>query len=79
VTYVIATVDTGRFEWMALGESRQECNVALHNAYADHARQTPDADAGLMLELINEGEINYHEIRLGEALRDGSRVPPSRP
>lgn len=76
--YIIATVDTGRFEWTALGRTRQECNVALHNAYGDHARAVEGADPGLMLELINEGEVNYHEIYLGEALRDGSRVPPAR-
>jgi hypothetical protein len=77
--YIIATVDTGGFDWMALGTTRQEANVALHNAYADHARQTPGAEPGLMLELINEGEVNYHECRLGQALRDGSPVPRSRP
>lgn len=77
MTYIIATVSTGYFEWTALGESEQQCNVALHNAYADHARATEGADPRLMMELINEGEVNYHEIRLGEALRDGSRVPPA--
>ena len=74
-TFIIATVDTGSFEWTALGESEQECNVALHNAYAAHHRANRASDPGLMLELINSGEINYAEIRVGEALRDGSRVP----
>jgi hypothetical protein len=78
MTFYIATVDTRNFAWTALGKTAQECAVALHNAYADHAAVTPGADPGLMLELINDGEINFAEIQVGQALRDGSPVPPAR-
>lgn len=74
MTYIIATVDTGSFEWMALGASPQECNVALTNAYAGHCAKMPDADPDLMRELVMAHEINYAEIQMGQALRDGSPV-----
>lgn len=80
--YFIATVDTGSFEWMALGTSEQDCNASLCNAYAGHVARSLDADPNLMWELIVAHEVNYAEFQAGTsstfiALRDGSPVPDS--
>lgn len=80
--YILATVDTASFEWAALGDSPQACNVALCNAYSGHCAKTPDADPMLMWELITAGEVNYAEFQESAsggfiALRDGSPVPDS--
>lgn len=75
--YILATVDTGNFEWAALGRTEAECRVALVRAYDAHAEDDGLADPGYMLELVATGDVNYVEIEVGVALRDGSPVPPA--
>lgn len=73
---VLATVDTGSFQWVALGATREECEQALLTAYRRHVRRTPGADSRLMLELIAGGDVTFSPIAIGQALRDGSPVAP---
>lgn len=69
-TYVLATVETRNFSFTALGKDHQQCNVALENAWAKHARQT-GADPAMMREIIADGEVNYGDVGVGDVLRDG--------
>lgn len=70
---VLATVNTGHFQFTALGADKEECDVLLLAAWRKHCRQVPHADALLMREIVADGEVNYSSIERGSVLRDGER------
>lgn len=71
-TYVLAQASTRNFDFTALGEDRRQANVALENAWAKHCREY-GADPRMMLDMINDGDVNYSELGVGDVIRDGDR------
>jgi hypothetical protein len=76
VTLILATVSLGSSEWTALSASRHGCNTTLRLAYDRHCdNEFIFAESAAMDDAIDADDVTYMDIELGEALRDGSRVP----
>ena len=71
---ILATFSTRHFDFTALAESESEAKNLLALAWLEHRRQYPDADSQVMYDAINQGDINFVEISLGEVARDGSII-----
>ena len=69
-TFVLATLSTGRFQFEALGRTKDEARRTMELAWATHcvdyegARDWPYWDDA----------VNYSDIKIGEALRDGETI-----
>ncbi len=66
----VATVNTGHFDFMALGVSDDDARTRLLEAWAAHAQQT-----GATPGLIDRDEINVSSGAIGQVFRDGSPFP----
>lgn len=72
---VIATVNTGHFEFLAVGVDKGDAQRALLRAWKRHRQDYTSADPGYMRECIMGGEVTWHEgVEIGGATRDGERV-----
>jgi hypothetical protein len=68
---IIGHVNTGTFDWIAIGETEEQVAQALADAYAAHVREYGDrVDFQLMRELLETGGVNFAPIEIGVALRD---------
>lgn len=64
----LAILSTGHFDFAALGRDRRHAETVMRAAWRKHKQQT---DAVMSWDEVSE-DINYHDLALGEALRDGS-------
>ncbi len=73
-TYILAEVHTSHFEFQALAATKPLADRLLLDAWEIHCRDYPDADMGMMLETIDDGDVNYLTIASGGVLRDGETL-----
>ncbi len=68
----IAICDTSSFEWVALGNSEDEAQIAMIEAWHLHEEQYEKA-TGQTIDMVGDyfDAINVHEIQPGQCLRDG--------
>lgn len=74
---ILAKVDTGSYEFVTLAENKQNADIQLRLAYAKHVRQFPEnwpTDPELMVDLIEDGDVEYVEMMIGDTTRDGSPI-----
>ena len=69
---VLATVNTGSFEFQALGTDEDDAYRALLQGWRRHcAQMRGSADFTLLRDLREDGEISFTPIVVGQVLRDG--------
>lgn len=67
---ILATLSTSNFDFTALGTDQGHAERIMRGAWAEHRRQT-----GAWLTWADlADDVNYTEIHLGAALRDGSLI-----
>jgi hypothetical protein len=71
---ILATVNTGSMDWIALAHHGAAAQAALVAAYARHCATDTLADPALMAELVTGGDVNLYAIEPGMVLRDGSVI-----
>lgn len=72
---ILATVNTGHFDWTVVAASSEAAIEALLAAYTKHAEgYRGDADPALMASMLADGEVTFTPITLGVALRDGRPI-----
>ena len=68
---VIARVDTGRFEFVALGEDEKHARLILRRAWRKHRSEYRYAEARMMDTMLADGEVTFIPVPgPGVALRD---------
>lgn len=68
---VIAKVDTGRFEFVAIGEDRAHAILILQRAWKKHRSEYGYAEANFMDIMIADQEVDFITVPgPGVALRD---------
>lgn len=76
----IATINTGTYDWVAVGQTEKQATEALLEAYRKHCAeyaqrpQEPQPVAALMFDLIHDGCVNVHNVVPGSVLRDGQPI-----
>lgn len=73
---VLATLDTGRFTFEALGANKDDAHDLMEAAWEKHCEDYEGARDWPWWE----DSVNYSDISLGEVLRDGETIysrPPS--
>lgn len=70
-TVLIATIETRNFDFLVVGETQEECDDLLRQAWATHCMEF-GADPDLIHELIEDA--NYLWAPIGSAFRDGERL-----
>lgn len=74
---ILAEVNTGRFQFVALGTTEEDAIEALRAGYARHADQSDgQADPALFAEMLEYGEVVCTPIEVGGCLRDGQPLTP---
>lgn len=64
----LAILSTGHFDFHALGRDRRHAEAVMRAAWSKHKSQT--GATGSWAEFADD--VNYHDLAMGEALRDGS-------
>jgi len=70
----VATVNTGRFDFVAVGATASDAKAALLAAWDRHRAVYAGADPGYMAEYILQGEVTFHFLPMGGATRDGEAI-----
>ena len=71
-------VSTANFDFVALGVDQERVNELLRRGWEGHGREYRDAEPDLMAAAIDDGDVNYVEICLGDVLRDGEVLTDAR-
>lgn len=71
---ILATIDTGSFQFTALGETEAAASSLLVLAWAKHRQERPWAEPALMVEAISNGDVTFTEIQVGDVIRDDSVI-----
>ena len=71
---MLATVNTGMFDFTVLGTDEAHCKRLLATAWKRHAQDYAHAEPGWMRELIRDGEVHFMPISVGAILRDGEAI-----
>lgn len=66
----IATINTGHFDFTAVGVNANDAKRVLLEGWMEHCNQYPDAERGLMTNLIAGGDVQFTFIGLGQCARD---------
>jgi len=67
---ILATVNTGNFEFVAVAATEDDAIRFLLQGWRDHCADYYEADRNLMRDLIRGGEINIATVEHGTVLRD---------
>lgn len=67
---VVATWNSGHFDFMAVAHSANAAKAALLDGWMEHCNQYQDADRDLCREAILGGEVNFTFLYPGQCARD---------
>ena len=70
----VATPDTSHCTGPAVGAHREGAEAAIVAAFARHRQQYTGADPYFMVDAIIDGEVQFAEIAIGGATRDGETL-----
>jgi hypothetical protein len=66
---ILATVDTRNFTFTAVGNDRDHANKVLTAGWNAHVREY-GADPDMMTHMIDDEEVNYTPLVVGQCRRD---------